>query len=464
LKKIIILIVTAAVIAGLIAAFLIIKNKPVQEAAAAEIPEEIIVLEMDPDTITEIRVTNPSGKLIFKKEGGLWGLPAAGDIEINTRTIESLAGSVSKIGADRIIDKKPADLSQFGLQIERAKIIVTTADGDTKTLLLGNNAPSGRTSYFKLAADPTVYTIPSFKARNFLMTMRDLRYTNIGTINTQNFSYLKIRDRRTIEIVTIGSGEIQLQNALSTVKLIQPYSQHRAANGEKLGAFLETVPPRIVIREFVEDYPKDLKQYGLDPPQKEIVLKDTESTFHLLLGNNSDNRDVYAQLAGKEGVFTLGRDQVQMFNVKPFDFADKFVLLINIDSVEGFEVVAGGRSYKGSIVRPLGPAAKDGEEIEPEYLFNGKKSETKPFKEFYQEIIGLLVEGENPKGPKELKAKPEMSVIYTLNLPGIPSARVDLVPFDGNFYEVYVDGLSEFLLGSYQVDEVIEKVNEMAAR
>jgi hypothetical protein len=142
----------------------------------------------------------------------------------------------------------------------------------------------------------------------------------------------------------------------------------------------------------------------------------------------------------------------------PFDLVDKFAFIPNIDDVDRIDIAAAGASHVLTITRTTKKAAKAGDpdEVVASYTANGKSVEEKSFKAFYQELIGLMVEGEVTH---RVTDTPEVSVKYTLNKGSKKPVRVDFAPYDRDFDAVFVDGVSEFALTKAQLKGMLAKLD-----
>ncbi len=65
-----------------------------------------------------------------------------------------------------------------------------------------------------------------------------------------------------------------------------------------------------------------------------------------------------------------------------------------------------------------------------------------------KEAIGLLVEGEVRSPPS---GKPEVRTRYLLNKGAVRDVTVSYVPYDRDFYAVFVDGQCDFAISKGQV-------------
>src|SRR5699024_2505294 len=106
------------------------------------------------------------------------------------------------------------------------------------------------------------------------------------------------------------------------------------------------------------------------------------------------------------------------------------------------------------IIRTTKKAEKEGEEDEviETYKVDGKEVEEKPFKTYYQSLIGLMVDAENDN---ESDQDPEVMTTFFLNKGKDREIHVDYVPYDNDFYVVERGGRAEFVISKQQVKKML---------
>jgi hypothetical protein len=70
--------------------------------------------------------------------------------------------AVSTLNSERIVEEKPADLAPYGLAKPAVEADVTTKDGKTAKLMLGDNTPAGASTFAMVANDPRLFTVSSY--------------------------------------------------------------------------------------------------------------------------------------------------------------------------------------------------------------------------------------------------------------------------------------------------------------
>jgi hypothetical protein len=127
--------------------------------------------------------------------------------------IGMLAGTMTTISTDRLIDEHPANLDQFGLANPTFEIDVQTKDGKTTKVLFGADNPAGTGTYAKLESDPKVYTVPVYLKTDLNKTVTDLRDKRLLTFNQDKLTSVTLTSASkgsTVEFGKNAQGDWQI--------------------------------------------------------------------------------------------------------------------------------------------------------------------------------------------------------------------------------------------------------------
>jgi len=393
-----------------------------------------------------------AGGLVLEKTDGVWelthtedGKPASG-IELDQREIQYLTYTLATVWTDRLIDDEPEDVSVYGLDSGSSRTTVTDSSGRRAEYIVGDITPSLMSYYIREEGNPAVYTISAYTARALSFTLDDLRQRDlIPAMNPATLIQLQLgQGANRIEIMPRHENlPPYLSFIFSSHYLSSPYQLPRAVSGEALNNLMTNFS-NLTIEDFIDDNPSSLVPYGLDRPF-EFSLRAMEGSFDLLIGNPIDGKH-YAKLANKSGVFTV-RDMEELINTKPISLIDKFVILVNIDSVEHMMVKGDGRTIIADLF-------EDG--YEGLFYLDGRKAESVSFRKFYESVIGLLVDAEYPANSPEQTGDDSANITIALNLSNPPGVQVSitLIPYNRDFYIVRQDGTTEFLISRSQVRRI----------
>ena len=98
------------------------------------------------------------------------------------------------------------------------------------------------------------------------------------------------------------------------------------------------------------------------------------------------------------------------------------------------------------------------EEIKETYFLDGREIEEKPFKTMYQSVIGILFDAEYTP---PLADKPEVRLTYNLNVGNVRIYNVNFVPYNVDFYALFINGKSRFLVNRQQIANMLSDLDAL---
>jgi hypothetical protein len=455
------LLAVAVVLALLVGGYFLLSRPKAVPASAAK-PVELS--KGDKDKLVKVVLTDrPEGTLTLSRTGSNWSLEPRGpaSVTLDPSNVDDLAALFTSLSADRVIDEKPADLSQFGLKPPRATGIGTFSDGSAHTLYLGDKSPTGSSYYAQVKGDPRVFTIFSYNGEHFHWTVADLRSKTITpAINYDEVTYVKLvqADGTVIEAKEKTPDEVKsYQLGFGKYILTRPFAYPRGLDGEKQDSLIKGAQG-IAIASFAEDEPRSLEKYGLARPLGEVLVRDKTNTVDFLVGGRKDATESYFMVKGQPTVYTTATSNLSFMSPKPFDLVDKFIFIPNIEDVDRMEITTAGKTHVLAIARTTKKAEKKGDEdtVESTYTVDGKSADDGNFKKFYQAVIGLLVEGETTHRVPNV---PDVTVRYTLNKGKEKTVTLEYAPYDRDFDAIFMNGVNVFALTKQQISGMLVKLD-----
>lgn len=453
------------VLAVLVGAYFYVSNRPKKQA---EDNKTIEICKVPKEDIVKMVLESRDGTtLTFEKKDDKWTVDYPHPVVLDQTSVDDIAYSFASLYAERIIDENPKDLSVYGLDKPAVVARAFLKDGTQKVLYLGNKTPSGNTYYLMAEGDPKVYSVWMNHGEHFSYKLSDVREKDLTEIKTQELTYLKIakKGKPTIEIeMNDEQSKDEAQFGLSLWRMTQPYNEPMGVSSDKFQKVLDGISSLTsnAIKDFVEDNPQDLSKYGLDDPVAELIVKDKENTLHLYFGKDTDDgKSVYFKTADVNSVYTMEKSKTELLDTKPFDIVDKFAYIVNIDNVDKIIIEGRGKTHVLTLTRQTKKAEKEGEEDEviTTYMVDGKEVEEKPFKKFYQSLIGILVDAEIDREMAE--ENPEVKTTFFLNKGSRREVHVNYVPYDNDFYAVFRSGKAEFVVSRSQVNKMLDDLEAL---
>ena len=176
----------------------------------------------------------------------------------------------------------------------------------------------------------------------------------------------------------------------------------------------------------------------------------------------------------KPSVFTLQKSDFAFLDDTAFKLVDKFIIIPFIDNVDSFKVVGNGTTLTGEIKRvkkdtgnnssssstsSSSSSGSSADQYDTTYFLNGVQVDEKPFKTFYQALIGLRADAENPN-PKPL-GTPDVTIAFTMNKGPQTTIETQLEKVNRDFYAAYLNGITEFLVSDYQVANIFSAADKL---
>ena len=462
-----------AALVVLVGAYVLV-TRPKPSPAA---PATITLSKGDKDKIVQVALTDrPEGTLTLVKKDGKWSVQPAVSGALEDTSIDNLLYSFSSLTAQRVIDEKPTDLAQYGLAPPRATGIGTWDDGTSHTVYLGDKAPSGQAYYVQVKGDPKVYAVDSYTGEHFHWTAKDIRSRTVTpAINYDEVVYVKLSepDGTVIEARKKEDAESKsFQLGFGQFVMTRPFRSARGLDSQKQDSLVK-VAQGVSIADFADEPLKGLASYGLDRPRAELVTRDKSNTLDILFGTTKGTQ-TYFSIRGQPGVYLADTSSLGFLTTKAFDLIDKFAFIPNIDDVDRMEIRTGGATHtlvltrttkKAPVQNPpsspaaaAAPAAPEPDTVTTAYSVDGKTADEQNFKKFYQDLIGLQVEGQMAH---QVPDAPEISVTFQLNKGDPRTVRVDYAPYDRDFDAVFINGVAEFALTKGQLTNVLAKLNQL---
>ena len=250
--------------------------------------------ELVADNIEEIEIKNADGVTSrVQRVGTDWQLVAPDKADADDGVVGTVTSNLSTLEVQRVVDEKPADLAQYGLNPPRVDLSFRLKDQkEFQRLLVGEKTPTGGDYFAKRPNEDRVFLISSFLDAIFNKTTFDLRNKAILTFDRN--------EAKDIEIVT-GANVAQFTGSGSDWRIAKPIAARAdyAAVEGLMTRLSSTFMQKIVVMEAA-----DLKPYGLDKPSLTATVTTGSSKATLLIGR-TDEGGRFAKDASRSEVFTV---------------------------------------------------------------------------------------------------------------------------------------------------------------
>jgi hypothetical protein len=312
------------------------RSKEADEAKEAEGGSARLVRMKDEEVRKiEIRRTDNPPIVLERDKSDKWQMSAPQNWRVDEEAVNGLASAYANLSYDRVIDEKGADLAGYGLSTPSVQVVVTAKDGKSRTLLLGEETPTGTGTYAKFEGDPKVFTIATNTKVSLDKTQQDLRDKRLLVFDTSKLTRVELASR---------AGAIEFgRNAHNEWQIVRPKPQ-RADNSQveelvrKLSdARMEAAIPADEAARFASSFPFS-SRVGT------ATLTDgSGGTQSLEIRKRGE--DYLAKSTAVDGVFKVPAELGEALNKGLDDFRNKKLFDFGFNDPSKVEAKAGDTTY-----------------------------------------------------------------------------------------------------------------------
>ena len=443
-RLLLILLAIAAVLAAGVAVILL--TAPEETVSSDEPSETILMYSVTRDEFVSASVSNEAGGFTLVKTADGYTVKEDEGFETNAYSTSWVGDKLLAPNASRTV-ASPGALSEYGLDSPAATCRVELADGSAKTLLLGNEAPSGG-RYMSLQGEDGVYIVTHNLP--LYLTRSAASYVETDVIPSKddypegtdvNVKYVFLGGKKRAENVEIimDPNYVSDETASTPYVMTQPidYPVNSTTTGDLVTyasgmSFTECVEIRLT--------PERLASYGLDDPDYTLVFRFADSEVKIDFADAGDF--CYAKMDGFDAVFTAYPTYTSFLSNSADTYMSRLTFTKPLSALSGLSVSYAGGAHVFKVDR-------DDSGIIPSC--GSLKLDADNFKLFYENLIMTLSEGRLDSVPT---APAALTLAYSFN-DGSPDVKVEFVPVDNMRYAYLIDGEGVFFVLKSQVDAII---------
>ncbi|MBQ3222508.1 MAG: DUF4340 domain-containing protein [Clostridia bacterium] len=416
--------------------------------AAEEEPKEL------PDTLDVGLDLIPAAE---KQDYEIQGMPY---FTTDTSAINSMVTYSYSVMSTKMVQEGCEDLSAFGLAEPQVQVHYTYHDGTEMTMNIGAKVPAGNYYYMSLDDSNDVYMVYNTVYGYFTQPLEQLHAVPAAApIDPENLVYLlaEQKDKENVEIVLRDSSE----NAVSVadVVLVQPFEYD--VNSDRASTTM--IDASALKLTAYAGYAADeaaLAEYGLAEPYAHVEVADSNGIeISMTIGDlvEGDTAYRYATVDATGDIYTVDVSLLAFLdNCRVSYLVDQFAGLINIKMVDEFTITTPEKTYV-SVVENTPYTNEQGVEMtKQDFYFQGEYVNEDLFRDFYQVVIGRLVD-------KRIENEEEyafdgdvvLSISYKLNYQDEPYL-VEYLDYDRDYCAVRRNGVSLFLIRKDKVQEIVD--------
>ncbi len=300
----------------------------VEVPKATEQARKKTLLEFKADDATAVTLAYPDRTIELQKSGDAWRIAKPLDTAADQTAARNLVNAIATCEVKKDLTNPEKDLATYGLDKPAVTIHVRLKDKELPAIEVGKNTPVGFSTYVSLGSDKTIRLVSSAFASGMDKKVKDLRDKTILAFNNDDVHQIAVR----------GDGKnLLLTHQGDAWRVEQPFAA--PADDATVRTFLSSMRAMRAV-DFPSDKPEELPTYGLDSPRLTITLHMAKGNEEktLLVGGNTEKKDVYVKLASAPTVYTISEWVYRDLNKDAKDFRDKTVLHFEPAAVQGLEI------------------------------------------------------------------------------------------------------------------------------
>lgn len=247
------------------------------------------------EEVEAIRIKSADGQTTrVQKKDGAWTIVEPEAATADQGELSSITSSLATLEIQRVVDEKPSDLTQYGLQPARVEVEFSAKGAkEPQRIELGEKTPTGGDLYARLPGQPRVFLVSSFLDSTF----------NKNTFALRDKSVIKIEREKVdrIEIQKEGKPVLTLAKTGTEWRIVAPLMA-RADFAAVEGA-LERISSGQMQGIAAADG-ADAKKRKLDPPVASFTAVAGSARATLMFGE-TENAVMYAKDASRPMIFTV---------------------------------------------------------------------------------------------------------------------------------------------------------------
>ena len=327
--------IAAAVVLVALGVGIFISNKD-EEKKSAKPPADTsvkMVSLLEPN-IKRIEIKkNEEDTVLERTSGNKWQITAPATYGADQEAVNGLAFSAATIAADRVIEEKASDLAGYGLKNPSLEVDIGTKDGKTTKLLLGDDNPTGSTTYAMLAGDPRVFSVISSVKIGLSKSVKDLRDKRLLTFDQDKVSRFELQAKK--QDIEFGRDKNQWQ-------IVKP--KPLRADGLQVEELLRKVKDaKMDLTLSGEDAKKAASAFATAAPVASVKVTDPSGTQELQIRKSKD--DYYAKSSVVEGVYKVPAELGAGVDKSLDDFRNKKLFDFGFNDPGKIDLHADGKNY-----------------------------------------------------------------------------------------------------------------------
>ena len=241
--------------------------------------------------------------------------------------------SNSKVSSD-------ANYSEFGLDDPRFRITITTKDGNTTCVLLGNKSPDEQYCYMCIQGSSDIYGISVSK-----LSVAGSTYINFLDEISLDIDFNDVRSvhfERKTDGLSLDANVKDTGSDIADFEIYSPFT-HDASG--YFGNLMDSVA-KLRVTEFVSNDLKDLSKYELDNPVYGFSFTRSDNSKVEIFFSKVVNDCLYGYIKNINRIFVVYESELDGLNLQDTVLIDPYVCYCYAKNISSIAGKYGDKSFK----------------------------------------------------------------------------------------------------------------------
>jgi hypothetical protein len=330
------LLIAAAVLAALTGVLYWSNHHAADDTKKPATPTATKLMSVKDADVTKIEIDKKGAEQVGLDKGsdGKWAITAPQKLTADQDAVTGVISVVDGLNSERVVEDHAIDLKQYGLADPSVKLDLTTKDGKSQKLLLGDDTPTGNGVYAAVGGDPRVFTVATYAKTNLDKTASDLRDKRLLTTNFDKVSQIDLTAKK--QTVEFGRSKDSWQ-------IVKPRPL-RADNFSVEDLVRRLKDAKMDLSASADTDAKTIAA-AFSSATPVAAVKVTDATGSQSLEVRKNKMDYYAKSSAVDGVYKVANDLGTGLDKSLDDFRNKKLFDFGFDDVTAVDMHDGSKAY-----------------------------------------------------------------------------------------------------------------------
>src|ERR1039457_2369308 len=304
---------------------------------ALDLPPKILALTEADIAKVVLKKKDKDEVVPARNAAAKWEITAPKPLPADQEAVAGVLSTLASLNATRRIEDKASDLAPYGLSAPAAEVDLTSKDGKTTKLLIGDDTPTGGGAYVRGDGDLRVFTLASSTKTSIQKTPDDLRDKRLLTVDSDKISRVEliVQAKGKAQSIEFGRNKEEWQ-----ILKPKPLRADNLVVGELVRKVQDAKMDTTVSSE---DAKKAATAFASGTAVATVKVTDASRTQELQIRKSKD--DYYAKSNAVEGVYKVASDLGSGLDKSLDDYRNKKLFDFGFNEPTKIEMHDGVKAY-----------------------------------------------------------------------------------------------------------------------